>query len=949
MANGVPRSTVYGGTTYSSLFGNQDCSATDFGWMQGYDKWYEAMHNRISHNSFLTVGVDTPEGRDSVKRWLWNHWGDTSYAVGGIAGIGVASACKQADIADDSTGVNRAAGVVGKKYVTRWGDGVDHALTIVGYDDRLLFDLDGNGVLGEPDKDERGAWIIVNSWGSGWANKGFIYCPYKYGSPVRQGEGGYWKPEFYHVRKDYRPLRTLKILMDYSRRSELKLRVGIAKNLQSDTAEHVVDMEHFKFAGDGRWNKEKQRYGGLEAATPMLGRWADGKLHSEPMEFGYDLTDLAKNFDTSQPLKYFFIIETRDKSIGHGKLRRLSVIDYAHDSLGIETPFALEPRGTQIRSGGDSTVLSVVVQPLRSSYSLSAATPLSGEAARFALSSFSPKVGERLSFLPLTPQLGLRYAWNMPGAAVDTATTLNAAAVYSRAGRYKVDLKVTHPVTGKTRRQTLRFNVENIVPEAAFRLSRRVIKAGERVELQDASRYAPEAWAWQVTTRKRSFEAEGRKVELAVQHPGVYDVTLRATNEKGSHCFMQPAALIVTAADSRNGLLFSRPESRVTASLRSSYDSLRALTLSWWMNPEKGKEAAGISVDDKNGKKAWQVRAASDGRLEFAADSVKQATAPGFVVPGEWHHYAVVFTPREVKFMRDAELVSSHGFGEVDALAAAATLTVGGAENPMRAAIDEFRIYHSSLHRDTIALQANKPLTGEDLQYAEKRHALRLYYDFNQSGGDVEDRGSGAQHAVRHDFGPDGDAWGLSQGVFCLDTAQPVCILTDSLLPPSHKAPFAADTVSVNSSDRKRFLAFRANECERGWYVENTIGSDSIRTGVHVDRNKHGALTVTTGWDGFASMLHNHKLYTVLRLPAGRYEFRVLHGVSAPVCGRSLIVASPGKGIAETESLIASSPLADGHLAFTLREETTLSLGVLFNLGDRSCIPIHSFELVKYE
>lgn len=65
---------------------------------------------------------------------MWNHQGDNQYLAGGICGIGVASACKQAEIGDDPDGTNRAAGVVGQKYVTRWGDGVDHALTIVGYE-----------------------------------------------------------------------------------------------------------------------------------------------------------------------------------------------------------------------------------------------------------------------------------------------------------------------------------------------------------------------------------------------------------------------------------------------------------------------------------------------------------------------------------------------------------------------------------------------------------------------------------------------------------------------------------------------------------------------------------------------------------------------------------------------------------------------------------------------
>jgi hypothetical protein len=38
---------------------------------------------------------------------------------------------------------------------------------MVGWDDRIEFDLDNNGKAGEPGKDEKGAWIIVNSWAIG--------------------------------------------------------------------------------------------------------------------------------------------------------------------------------------------------------------------------------------------------------------------------------------------------------------------------------------------------------------------------------------------------------------------------------------------------------------------------------------------------------------------------------------------------------------------------------------------------------------------------------------------------------------------------------------------------------------------------------------------------------------------------------------------------------------
>lgn len=139
---GVPSADTYGGQTYSSLFGSQDCAHNNFGWMQGYDKWFEAMHNRMLDPVNFPLNVGTEEGRELVKNWLWNHNGDTSFKAGGICGIGVASSGGNYEGKIPSTTANIAAGVTGKKYVKAWGTQVDHALTIVGYDDRIEFDLE---------------------------------------------------------------------------------------------------------------------------------------------------------------------------------------------------------------------------------------------------------------------------------------------------------------------------------------------------------------------------------------------------------------------------------------------------------------------------------------------------------------------------------------------------------------------------------------------------------------------------------------------------------------------------------------------------------------------------------------------------------------------------------------------------------------------------------------
>ena len=357
--NGIPNSEVYGGYTYSDLFGYQDCDTkdSDYGWMQGYNKWFHAMHNRISGSANFSIALDKEEGRELVKNYLWNHCGDETFSTGGIVGVGVASGGNWQKIPKTTT--NDQLGVTGKYYVKNWGSSVDHALTIVGYDDRIEFDLDGNGVKGEADKDEIGAWIIVNSWGSSWNNGGFVYCPYAEARPTNNTTG-YWTPEYYTIRRNYKPLRTLKVKMDYSHRSEIALYVGYSTNLRATKPDKELWLRHFYYSGLGKGVTVSSS--NPDPQIPMLGRWADGVLHTEPMEFGYDLTDLVADVDPATPLKYFFRVETRSWAKGEGHIYKASIMDYAIDPEGIETPFKIPEDGQLIKNKGQKTTITATAR-----------------------------------------------------------------------------------------------------------------------------------------------------------------------------------------------------------------------------------------------------------------------------------------------------------------------------------------------------------------------------------------------------------------------------------------------------------------------------------------------------------------------------------------------------------------------------------------------------------
>ena len=365
---GVPDGVTFGGTNVSSIYGGPYSeSSNNYGRMQGYENWHKAMFNRITDNPNSPTYTLTEAGALAWKRWLYNHNGDENFHAGGVIGIGCASnGMEQQEIG--STTANDAAGVTGLNYLKHWGTGVDHAMAIVGYDDRIEFDLDGNGTYGETSnafgQNETGAWIAANSWGSGWGNNGFIYVPYALASATstavtsgnlsgyKAGDNSGWNGEIYKIRKAYTPIRTLKAAVAYSKRSEIEICIGISTNLNASSPDKTMVLKNHSYHGDYDGD-------GTDAEVPMLGRWTDGKLHTEAMEFGYDLTDFTDEFDRHIPLKYFLIINSKSGASGSGKIEYASIMDYELNPNGIETPFA--SKNVSITNNGGTTTISTVV------------------------------------------------------------------------------------------------------------------------------------------------------------------------------------------------------------------------------------------------------------------------------------------------------------------------------------------------------------------------------------------------------------------------------------------------------------------------------------------------------------------------------------------------------------------------------------------------------------
>ena len=65
-----------------------------------------------------------------------------------------------------------------------------HAITVVGYDDNISCDVNGNGIIEEC---EKGAFKIANSWGTDYANDGYIWILYDAINPISANTVNNWE------------------------------------------------------------------------------------------------------------------------------------------------------------------------------------------------------------------------------------------------------------------------------------------------------------------------------------------------------------------------------------------------------------------------------------------------------------------------------------------------------------------------------------------------------------------------------------------------------------------------------------------------------------------------------------------------------------------------------------------------------------------------------------
>ncbi|MGY8644139.1 MAG: hypothetical protein ACKVJU_23970 [Verrucomicrobiales bacterium] len=313
---GLPTAKSYGGVRLNKIGL----------WPNGYKIWREAMEYRVS--GYRYTPANTIEQLNEARGWLYdyNQLQPNKDSIGGLFALDG----RMGELKKVTVTIPKDEHAAGEDVWTRWGPtGYGHGITCVGYDDEVGYDLNGDGkITNDIDVNddgkvtladwERGAYIVVNSWGEKWSKDGKIYLLY---SAMIDPT---WKRGNYLGRVEvarYLPRMTLKLKLACSDRTDLRMTIGIAGYKDATAPEHEFAPEAFN--GWPLFGK------GNAGHVPVVGPDDD-----TPIEVGIDLTSLLNDLgpDKDGKGRFFLRLSRTDGSDAIGELHECALRTY--DSNG---------------------------------------------------------------------------------------------------------------------------------------------------------------------------------------------------------------------------------------------------------------------------------------------------------------------------------------------------------------------------------------------------------------------------------------------------------------------------------------------------------------------------------------------------------------------------------------------------------------------------------------
>ena len=177
-------------------------------------------------------------------------------------------------------------------------------MTIVGYDDLVAY----TDAQGTPHK---GAFIVVNSWGEDWQDRGRFYLPYDFFRDPRVKSFELSNTVEGVKVKTYEPQVVVRLEIDYTSRDDLRYAAASTSDTGVTAPRIWSPLTAFRNQGGD---------------LPMMGSFLGSVV-----EFALDVSDQA----TGDAKLFFDVVRTfGGKKKGEGRLLALSAIDYRGDEPG---------------------------------------------------------------------------------------------------------------------------------------------------------------------------------------------------------------------------------------------------------------------------------------------------------------------------------------------------------------------------------------------------------------------------------------------------------------------------------------------------------------------------------------------------------------------------------------------------------------------------------------
>jgi hypothetical protein len=284
-------------------------------WMDGYERYYQSMSNRIS--DYYSLDLKTEEDLILLKHFL-----NDGFTPGYYGNIGIIYSDNKFFFDEGNYHLYPDTNIVESQYGTKvyhnFCDDAEHSLTIVGYtknrfvdfnNDGIIsdtIDINGDGLVNHQDN-ETCLWIVVNSIGTSFGRDIFL-MKYDMICDVWNSQIFFPVPEV-----NYQPDITLSLEMEHKSRNSLKFSIGVSSNTESDYPEYIIDFPVFNYQGGSR---------------SLSG--VDTLINPDRLEIGIDISEINKYISLSGNKRLFLIIDNAHTETC--KVLNAKFIDYTSGS-----------------------------------------------------------------------------------------------------------------------------------------------------------------------------------------------------------------------------------------------------------------------------------------------------------------------------------------------------------------------------------------------------------------------------------------------------------------------------------------------------------------------------------------------------------------------------------------------------------------------------------------